>query len=80
MPDGKELGVIATIQKFLDNVGINSFTLEDIHVELVKKFPDRDPDGMMSTIKTQVFSQLSNKKGYAFKLEGKQFIVVPPKK
>ena len=80
MSNEKELGVIATIQKFLEDVGIKPFTHEEIHAELVKKFPDRDPDGMMGTVKTQVPYRLTNEKGYTFGQEGKQFIVVPPKK
>jgi hypothetical protein len=79
MRDEKEPGVIASIQKFLDDIGIKPFTHEDILAELVKKFPDRDPDGMLNTIKTQVPSRLEKEHGYNFR-KAEQFIVVPPKK
>lgn len=75
----EELGVIATIKKFLDEIGIKPFTHAEIHEVLVKKFPDRDPHPMMSTVKAAVPSKL-RKQGYAFRKDGKEFIVVSPPK
>jgi hypothetical protein len=70
MPDKKKPGVIVSIQEFLEKVGSQPFTHADIHAELVKKFPERSPDAMMSTIRTQVPGRLSKEKGYIFKPEG----------
>jgi hypothetical protein len=73
---GKKPGVIASIQEFLDKVGDKPFTRADIHAELVIKFPDRDPNSMMSTIKTQVPGRLSKEKGYIFRpVGGERFIL-----
>jgi hypothetical protein len=79
MTEDTEAGVIATIQKFLDSIGIKSFTRADILAELVKAFPDRDADKMMNTVKTQITSQMS-KRGYAFANEGENLIVIPHSK
>jgi len=70
MPDKKKSGVIASIQEFLEKVGNKPFTRADIHAELVIKFPDRAPDAMMATVKTQVPGRLSKEKGYIFRPEG----------
>ena len=79
MSDTNELGVIASIEAFLGNVGIKPFTLAEIHADLVKKFPERDPDAMLSTIRRQVPYKLRDEKGYAFRREDELYIVVPPK-
>jgi len=79
MTEDMEPRVIATIQKFLDNVGIKSFTRADVFAELVKTFPDRDAGKMMGTVKTQITSQMS-KHGYVFANEGENLIVIPPSK
>jgi hypothetical protein len=80
MTEGMKVGVIATIQKFLDNVGIKSFTRADVHAELVKAFPERDADKMMSTVKTQITGKMSKERGYIFANDGENFIVIPPSK
>ena len=79
MTEDMDTGVIATTQKFLDNVGIKSFTRADVHAELVKAFPERDANKMMATVKTQITSQMS-KRGYTFANEGENLIVIPPSK
>ena len=74
-----ELGVIATIQQFLDEAGTNSFTREEILGVLVQVFPERKPESMLNTIKTQIPGRMSKERGYAFRQDGNRFIVIPPK-
>lgn len=53
-------GIISTIQGFLESD--EGGTIEEIHTKLVQSFPDRDPDGMKSTVRIQV-SRLKAKIG-----------------
>ena len=74
-----DLGVIATIEKFLNDIGLNSFSREEILGVLVQAFPDRKPEAMLKTIKTQIPSVIAKERGYVFRQQGNRFIVVPPK-
>ena len=81
MSDEKELGVINTIQKFLDEVGTHSFTRDEIFGVLVQTFPDHErPLAMMATVKTQIPGKMSRERGYSFRNVGERFIVIPPKR
>ena len=59
-------GVVAAIIDFVRESKGNQFVLGDILTVLVKKFPDRDPNGLMRTIRTQVPHRLSKERGFKF--------------
>lgn len=75
-----DLGVIATIQQFLDGVGVNNFSRANIHTLLCQKFPERDEKSLMSTVKTQIPGKMAKERGYVFGRDGDRFNVVAPKK
>jgi hypothetical protein len=64
----KKLGVIATITESLKK---KALTEKEIHEILVEKFPERNPDSMMNTIKANVRGKV-----YPEKLRDKGFELV----
>ena len=58
----KGVGIIATIVKALEDSGKKGITREEVHTILVDKFPDRNEDSMMKTIKVQLPSRISKEK------------------
>ena len=66
LPVATKPGVVAAIIEFVQQSKGNQFVLGDIHSVLVKKFPDRDPNGLMRTIRTQVPHRLSKERGFEF--------------
>jgi len=60
-------GVIATIIEVIDSKKGQKFTLDEIHDALVKRFPFRNPDGMLVTVRSQVPRRLERDRGYKFK-------------
>lgn len=56
-------GVVATIIECLEGADKKGISKQSIHDVLVDKFPDRDAEGMMKTINTQVPGRLTRDKG-----------------
>ena len=72
-------GVIATIIEVIDSKKGQKFTLNEIHDELVKRFPFRNPDGMFVTLRSQVPRRLVKNRGYKIKKNADgSFSVISP--
>lgn len=59
-------GVVQAIITFVKESKGNQFVLSDIHTVLIKQFPDRNPAGLLRTIRTQVPHRLSKERGFEF--------------
>jgi hypothetical protein len=55
----RNVGVIATIKKILEDAGKEGVSRQDILKKLAKKFPDRPTEGMIKTVTAQVPGQLT---------------------
>ena len=77
MSTSQKPGIIATIKKFIADHEGKPFTHEDIHAELIRKFPNREPSGMMATIKTWAVPGEMKKLGYLLVKQGKQYTAHP---
>lgn len=68
----KKLKVSDSIRDWLKDASEKKpLTLEKIHKLLVVRFPDRDPDKMMSTLKVEVPWRLKVRKGHDVRNDGK---------
>jgi hypothetical protein len=54
------VGIIARITSLLAN--INGITIDEAVADLVREFPERDPAGMKSTVRTQMRRQGAKKR------------------
>ena len=70
MSTAEKTGIVATIRKFIGDRGGKPFTREDILAELVRDFSDRQPSGMMRTVKMQIY--LMKQEGHQFNKQGKR--------
>ena len=57
----------------LEGAGKKGITREEIHEELVKRFPDKTKKSMMNTIKVQVPSRINKERFEVEKLEGGKY-------
>lgn len=60
-------GVLDQIELYL--IKHATFTIAELHRHLCKRFPDRNAKKMLTTIKTQVPTRMSQQRGYSFKRE-----------
>jgi len=72
MPATKKLGIVASIMNFIDGKVGKPFTHEEIHAELRRKFPDRNPAHMLTTVRTVVTPSGMKERGYSFTRKGKK--------
>jgi hypothetical protein len=70
----KRPGVIASIVEAISTA--KGATAEEIHAGLVKKFPERDPKGMRSTVRIQANRNAARKE----KIEGRGLVYYGKKK
>lgn len=61
-----KVGIIAMLKAMMQRKG--GATIQEMHDALVEAFPDRDPKGMLSTVKIQVKRQGADKKGDRYRL------------
>ena len=86
MSAAKKPGIVAFIMKFIDDKGGKPFTHTELHAELRREFPDRNPAHMMTTVRTVVTPSGMKERSYSFTRVGKQITAqkienfVPPHK
>ena len=59
---GKSSDLVADIAMVIEKAGEKGLSKDEILAELVKRFPDRDPKAMRSTIETAVPGRISKEK------------------
>lgn len=77
-PTKRGTGVIASIRNFVAERAADGtiFTHKDVHDMLIKAFPERDEDALMSTVHTQIPTRVTKECGYIFSREGRATFTV----